>query len=88
MAGEPFTLLAFHKMQPQGALQARGVSQHYWMHSGLYGLYVGKDAAQPIPHGMYYEDLMLGGSSHPLDKPERGGRQAGWWKPTWGGKHY
>jgi len=88
VAGEPFTLLAFHKLQPQGALQARGVSQHYWMHSGLYGLYVGKDAAQPIPHGMYYEDLMLGGSSHPLDKPERGGKQAGWWKPTWGGKHY
>lgn len=71
-AGEDFTILSFHRLQPQEKLSRK---EMFWMHTVLYGFYVPSDLKTSIPHTMYIEDLMLGGLSRPRDY----GKHAGWW---------
>lgn len=73
--GDEFTVLSFHKIQKEEQLLSK---EQFWMHAVLYGFYVplsGESVA--MPHGMYADDLMLGGVSRPA--PGTFGEHAGWW---------
>ena len=77
-AGDRFTLIAFHALQPQErqrlAAEGRSGPTLSWMHAGLYGLYVAPQGGggKELPHALYYDDLM--------SKPSLINSLSSWWR--------
>ena len=86
-AGDRFTLIAFHALQPQErqrlAAEGRSGPTLSWMHAGLYGLYVaphgGGGGGKELPHALYYDDLMT--------KPSLINSLSSWWRHRFFDKH-